>query len=72
MKNHFAKQCKSKVKTHQVGEGLSDTESSEEYLFSATTPETTDNVNAISEEKFTHRCSSMKNLSNSILIAAPR
>lgn len=24
MKNHFAKQCKSKVKTHQVCEGLSD------------------------------------------------
>ena len=51
MKNHFAKQCKSKVKTHQVGEGLSDTESSEEYLFSVTTPETTDNVNAISERE---------------------
>ena len=51
MKNHFAKQCKSKVKTHQVVEGLSDTESSEEYLFSVTTPETTDNVNAISERE---------------------
>ena len=51
MKNHFAKQCKSKVKTHQVGEGLSDTELSEEYLFSVTTPETTDNVNAISERE---------------------
>ena len=51
MKNHFAKQCKSKVKTHQVDAGLSDTESSEEYLFSVTTPETTDNVNAISERE---------------------
>ena len=52
MKNHFAKQCKSKVKTHQVGEGLSDAESSEEYLFSVTTtPETTHTVNAILERE---------------------
>ncbi|CAH3183980.1 unnamed protein product [Porites lobata] len=51
-KNHFAKQCKSKVKTHQVGEGLSDAESSEEYLFSVTTtPETTHTVNAILERE---------------------
>ena len=51
-KNHFAKQCKSKVKTHQVGEGLSDAESREGYLFSVTTtPETTDTVNAISERE---------------------
>ena len=52
-KNHFAKQCKSKVKTQQVSEGLSDAQSSEEYLFSVTTtPEkTTDTVNAIPERE---------------------
>lgn len=52
-KNHFAKQCKSKAKTHQVSEGLSDAESSEEYLFSVTTTpeETTDTVNAIAERE---------------------
>lgn len=73
-KNHFATQCKSKVKTHQVSEGLSDAQSGEEYLFSVTTtPERRQIPSTLSQnEKFTHRCSSMKNLSISIFIVAPR